>query len=41
MDPERYERPDGTKVGFDYDLAVEEISHPVPEDFDPSAGDPE
>jgi hypothetical protein len=36
-DPERYTLADGTKVGFDYDQAVEEIAHPVPEDYDPSA----
>jgi hypothetical protein len=36
-DPERYTRPDGTKVGFDYDLAVEEIGHPVPEGYDPDS----
>jgi hypothetical protein len=40
-DPERYTRADGTKVGFDYDQAVEEIAHPVPEDYDPFAEDPE
>jgi hypothetical protein len=36
-DPERYTLADGTKVGFDYDLALEEIAHPVPEDYDPSS----
>jgi hypothetical protein len=36
-DPERYTLSDGTKVGFDYDQAVEAIAHPVPEDYDPSA----
>jgi hypothetical protein len=36
-DPARYTRPDGTKVGFDYELAMDEIAHPVPEDYDPLA----
>lgn len=36
-DPERYTRPDGSKVGFDFDQAFEKIAHPVPEDYDPSA----
>jgi hypothetical protein len=36
-DPERYTRPDGTKVGFDFEQAFEKIAHPVPEDYDPSA----
>jgi hypothetical protein len=36
-DPERYTRPDGTKVGFDYDQAVETIAHPVPEGYDATA----
>jgi hypothetical protein len=36
-DPERYTLADGTKVGFDYDQAVEEIAHAVPEGYDPSA----
>jgi hypothetical protein len=36
-DPERYTLADGTKTGFDYDQAVEEIAHPVPEDYDPEA----
>jgi hypothetical protein len=40
-DPERYTLDDGKKVGFDYDQAVEEIAHPVPEDYDPTAEDPE
>ena len=39
--PDRYRRADGTKTGFDYDAAVKEIVHPVPEDYDPSADDPE
>ena len=30
-DPERYTRADGTKTGFDVDLAFEKIKHPVPE----------
>jgi ribosomal protein L40E len=34
---ERYTRPDGTKVGFDYDQAVETIAHPVPEGYDATA----
>jgi hypothetical protein len=33
-DPARYTRKDGSKVGFDYDLAVKEIAHPVPEGYD-------
>ena len=36
-DPEQYTRPDGTKVGFDYEQAVERIRHPVPEGYDPLA----
>lgn len=36
-DPERYTLADGTKVGFDYDQAVEAIAHPVPEEYDASA----
>jgi hypothetical protein len=36
-DPNRYTRADGNKVGFDYDLAVKEIAHPVPEGYDPAA----
>jgi len=36
-DPERYTRPDGKKVGFDYDMAVKAIAHPVPEGYDPLA----
>jgi excinuclease UvrABC ATPase subunit len=40
-DPERYTRADGSKTGFDYDLAVKEILHPVPEDYDPLADEPE
>jgi hypothetical protein len=34
-DPERYVRADGSRVGFDYDQAVEAIAHPVPEGYDP------
>jgi hypothetical protein len=37
--PDRYTRPDGTKVGFDYDQASEAIAHPVPEGYDPLAGE--
>ena len=36
-DPERYTRPDGSKLGFDYAQAVERIRHPVPEGYDPLA----
>jgi hypothetical protein len=36
-DPERYTLADGTKVGFDYDQAVEEIAHAIPEGYDSSA----
>ena len=36
-DPARYTRPDGTKVGFDYDQAAALIVHPVPEGYDPMA----
>ena len=36
--PDRYTRSDGTKVGFDYDQALEAIAHPVPEGYDPMAG---
>ena len=39
--PDRYTRADGTKAGFDYDAALKKIVHPVPEDYDPSADDPE
>lgn len=39
--PDRYTRADGTKAGFDYEAAVKRIAHPVPEEYDPSAGDPE
>ncbi|MBW2279725.1 MAG: hypothetical protein JRG82_03195 [Deltaproteobacteria bacterium] len=38
---DRYTRADGTKAGFDYEQAVKKIAHPVPEDYDPSADDPE
>ena len=36
-DSERYTRPDGAKVGFDYDQAAHAIAHPVPEGYDPAA----
>lgn len=36
-DPERYTLSNGTKSGFDYDQAVEQIAHPVPEGYDPMA----
>lgn len=36
-DPERYTLENGRKVGFDYDQAVLEIAHPVPDDYDPMA----
>lgn len=36
-DPERYTRPDGAKVGFDFDQAFARIAHPVPEGYDPRA----
>ncbi len=36
-DPQRFTRADGTQVGFDYDLAVKLIAHPVPEGYDPLA----
>jgi hypothetical protein len=35
--PDRYTLSDGTKTGFDYDQAVVEIAHPVPEGYDPMA----
>ena len=38
---DRYTRADGTKAGFDYDQAIKEIAHPVPEDYDPSADEPD
>jgi len=38
-DPEKYTLADGTKSGFDYDKAVTEIAHPVPEGYDPMAED--
>jgi hypothetical protein len=31
-DPAKYELADGSKVGFDHELAMEEIAHPIPED---------
>lgn len=34
-DPERYALSDGSKAGFDYEQAVKEIVHPVPEGYDP------
>jgi hypothetical protein len=40
-DPARYTLRDGTTVGFDYDQAVEEIAHPVPEEFDPFGDEPD
>ncbi|MCP5068183.1 MAG: hypothetical protein GY946_16600 [bacterium] len=36
-DPERYTQADGSKSGFDYELAVKAIAHPIPEGFDPLA----
>ena len=36
-DPQRYTRPDGSKVGFDYDQAVKAIAHPIPKGYDPKA----
>ena len=36
-DPQRYTRADGTKVGFDFELASEKIARPVPDDYDPEA----
>jgi cytochrome c553 len=38
---ERYTRADGSKVGFDYEQALKEIAHPVPEGYDPMADEPE
>jgi len=35
--PDRYTLADGSKAGFDFDQAVEEIVHPVPEGYDPLA----
>jgi hypothetical protein len=35
--PERYTQADGSKSGFDYDQALKEIAHPVPEGYDPMA----
>ena len=40
-DPKRFTLADGSQVGFDYDLAVKEIAHPVPEGYDPLADDDE
>jgi hypothetical protein len=31
-DPAKYELADGSKVGFDFEQAKEEIAHPIPED---------
>jgi hypothetical protein len=31
-DPAKYELADGSKVGFDFEKAKEEIAHPIPED---------
>jgi hypothetical protein len=38
-DPERYTLANGTKTGFDFDLASKAIEHPVPEGYDPTADD--
>ncbi len=38
-DPGKYTLADGTTTGFDYDKAVAEIAHPVPEGYDPMAED--
>ena len=40
-DPKRFKLSNGSTTGFDYDQAVAEIVHPVPEGYDPTAGDPE
>jgi hypothetical protein len=40
-DPKRYTRSDGSQAGFDYEQAVREIAHPVPEGYDPLAEDDE
>lgn len=40
-DPARYKLGNGETVGFDYEQAVEEIAHPVPDDYDPFGGDPD
>ena len=40
-DAERYTRTDGSKGGFDYDQALKEIAHPVPEGYDPLADEPD
>jgi hypothetical protein len=34
-DADRYTLEDGSKVGFNYEKAVEAIAHPVPEGYDP------
>jgi hypothetical protein len=34
---DRYTLANGSKVGFDYEQALEVIAHPVPEGYDPSA----
>jgi hypothetical protein len=36
-DSQRYTLADGSKAGFDYEQAVKEIAHPVPEGYDPLA----
>ena len=40
-DTQRYTLADGSKVGFDYEQAVEKVVHPVPEGYDPFADEPE
>jgi len=40
-DPKRYKLSNGSTAGFDYEQAVAEILHPVPEGYDPSSDDPE
>jgi hypothetical protein len=37
-DPGRYKLGKGGTAGFDYEQAVEEIAHPVPDDYDASGG---
>ncbi len=32
FDPKRFRRPDGTTTAFDFDLAVAQIQHPIPEE---------
>jgi hypothetical protein len=36
-DPNKYTLANGSKAGFDFEQAKEEIAHPVPEDYDPEA----